>query len=180
MTTESPEALKDKGLKLFQQEDYPAALDAFQHAQEGFLAAGKPLDAAEMLNNQGVVHRMEGRLDEAAEMLKQAGEQFRSAGDISRAAQTQANLAPILSKQKRYQEAVTAYRSAIEDFGTLGDKPRQGETMMALGVLQFDNGERDLGLANYEAGIMMIEKPTGQQKRLRQLLKLRRSLPGGF
>jgi hypothetical protein len=50
---------------------------------------------------------------------------------------------------------------------------------MAKGLLQFQKGQRAAGLAAYEAGLMMVKNPTGKQKRLRSMLKLRKQLLGG-
>src|SRR5690554_4776496 len=54
------ETLKDEGLRLFRIGDHTQALDHFERAYDAHMQAGRPLDAAEMLNNIGVVYRMDG------------------------------------------------------------------------------------------------------------------------
>lgn len=167
------EALKDEGLRLFRIGDHVQALDHFERAYDALMLAGRPADAAEMLNNIGVVHRMDGRLEEAAIALERARECFAENGDRSREAQALGNLAPLYSKQGRVDDAVTAYSQAAQIFGELGDKDRQGEILMALGLLQFRKGDRQTGLGAYEAGLLLVQNPSPRHKRTRTLLKLR-------
>ncbi|HHH41039.1 MAG TPA: tetratricopeptide repeat protein, partial [Chloroflexi bacterium] len=67
-------------------------------------------------------------------------------------------------------------RQAAHIFQELGDRQRAGETLCALGVFYFKRGRRQEALAAYEAGVLLLEHPTGPQKTLRRLLKLRRRL----
>jgi tetratricopeptide (TPR) repeat protein len=62
--------LKDEGLRLFQDGAYQEALEHFEQAYQAFVETDQPLDAAEMLNNSGVIHRVEGRFAEAAGLLE--------------------------------------------------------------------------------------------------------------
>ncbi|HQA69876.1 MAG TPA: tetratricopeptide repeat protein [Aggregatilineales bacterium] len=176
----SPEAdaLKEEGLRLFRIGEHTQALDHFEQAYDAYMAAERPLDAAEMLNNIGVIWRMEDDTGAAAVSLERAREIFAEHGDRSREAQVLGNLAPLYSKQGRIDEAIAAYRTAAEMFGELGDKDRQGETLLALGILQFREGQRQAGLASYEAGLMLIKNPTPKQKRTRMLLKMRKRVTG--
>jgi tetratricopeptide (TPR) repeat protein len=174
-----PEKLKEEGLRLFQEGSYPEALEHFNLACQGFEAAGKTLEAAEMLNNMGVVYRMDGKLAEASEKLENARRIFSEQGDRSREAQTLGNLAPLYNKQGATDRAIQAYTEAATIFDELKDDDRRGEVLMAKGVLLFDKGQRTGGLAAYEAGLMLLKRPTARQKRLRVMLRLRQRLLGG-
>jgi tetratricopeptide (TPR) repeat protein len=132
-----------------------------------------------MLNNMGVVYRVEGNLAEAANKLEKARKTFAEAKDRSREAQTLGNLAPLYSKQGATAKALETYDQAEALFQEISDADRQGEILMAKGLLQFRLGQRSIGLGAYEAGLLLMKSPTGQQKRLRTMLKLRQKLLGG-
>lgn len=173
-----PSDLKEEGLRLFKDGAYQEAIEQFDLAQQGFSQAGQKLDAAEMLNNMGVIHRIEGRLADAARMLEQAKEIFAQVGDRDREAQVLGNLAPLYKKQGDADKALEVYKQAADVFGEIGDKDKQGEILMALGLLQFEKGKRTEGLAAYETGLQMVSHPTGAQKRAQTMLKLRKAILG--
>jgi len=131
------------------------------------------------LNNMGVIHRIEGRLGNAAEMLERAREAFGEAGERSHEAQTLGNLAPLYKKQGNVDKAKETYREAADIFQELGDHDRQGEILMAMGLLLFETGQRSVGLSAYESGLNLVSNPTGQQKRVKTMLALRKRLQGG-
>lgn len=174
-----PETLKEEGLRLFRDGSYPESLEHFNQAYSAFMECGKTLDAAEMLNNMGVIYRIEGKLSEAAEKLERARQIFSENDDRSREAQTLGNLAPLYSKQDAYERAVETFDQAAEIFQELKDDDRRGEVLMAKGILQFKKGQRTSGLAAYEAGLMLLKRPTVKQKVLRISFKLRQRLLGG-
>ncbi|MFL7795070.1 MAG: hypothetical protein AB8I69_23225, partial [Anaerolineae bacterium] len=58
------------------------------------------------------------------------------------------------------------------------DKEHQGETLLALGVQLWKTGDRNEGLATYEAGLQILPKPTVRQKTVRNLLRMRNRLLG--
>src|SRR5688572_24032566 len=161
-TTSEPEKLKEEGLRLFQDGAYAEAIENFNHAHRGFMDAGQNLDAAEMLNNIGVIYRIENQLPQAAEKLEAALKIFEESGDLSRAAQTLGNLAPLYNKQGATDKALATFTRAAEIFEELGDRSRRGEILMAKGVLMFDKGQRAEGLGAYENGLMLLVNPTGK------------------
>lgn len=174
----SAENLKQEGMRLFNLGANDEALEHFERALDQCIQSGDTLQAAEIQNNIGVVHRTEGRLAEAEAALVAAKQAFSEAGDKDREAQTVGNLAPLYIKQGKHEEAMEAYREASRLFGEVNDHDRRGEILMALGLLQFDTGQRQEGLMNYESGIMLIKKPSPKQKRLRSLLKFKSRLMG--
>ena len=70
VTTSEPAKLKEEGLRLFQDGAYAEAIENFNLAHKGFVEVGQPLDAAEMLNNIGVIYRIENQLPQASENWK--------------------------------------------------------------------------------------------------------------
>jgi tetratricopeptide (TPR) repeat protein len=170
----STEALgaKENGLRLFEEGMYEEAAEQFGHAQELFAIAGQELEAAEMLNNLGVVFRLMQNWDQAQASLEEARAAFQRLGDRSREAQALGNLGALLSRQGDQLKAQEYLRDAAGIFGELGDTQRQGETLMALGLQLWKSGDRRGGLAAYQGGLVTLEKPSLQQKILRGLLSL--------
>jgi len=170
--------LKEEGLRLFQEGLYPEAADRFEQARELFAAEDDEVEAAEMLNNLGVVHRMQRDWDRAIEALEAAREAFTGLGDRNREAQVLGNLGGLYAGQGERETAKDCLRAAANTFAELGDEQRYGETLLALGVQYWKTGERQEGLATYQSGLEALDKPSVSQKALRGLLGLRSRLLG--
>ena len=158
----SGQALKDDGLRLFREGLYDEAAAKFREAQEFFQAEEVGVEAAEMLNNLGVVHRMQGNWDDAIAAFVEAKGNFALLGDRSREAQTLGNLGGLYSSKGDREKSKECLQAAADLFGELGDTQRQGETLLALGV------------QSWKTGIM--DHPTASQKVLRSLLGVRNRL----
>jgi tetratricopeptide (TPR) repeat protein len=175
----SAQELKEEALRLFHEGLYEEALVKFRQAQEAFAAEGNEVDAAEMVNNLGIIHRMQGQWDEAIAALDEAREAFVRLDDRSREAQALGNLGGLYASKGDRDKSAEYLRQAADIFSELGDGQRLGETLQALGVQRWKTGDRGGGLATYEAGLHSLEKPTVSQKTLRGLLGLRNRLMGG-
>jgi tetratricopeptide (TPR) repeat protein len=174
----SAQELKDEGLRLFREGLYEEAIAAFENAREAFAAEGNEVESAEMLNNLGVVYRMQQRWDEAIAALEQARETFVHLGDRNREAQALGNLGGLYASKREREKAKECLRQAADLFATSGDAQRQGETLLALGVQAWKTGDRGGGVATYQAGLDLLESPTVDQRALRGLLKVYNSLLG--
>lgn len=175
----SPHTLKDEGLRLFQEGLYLEAADRFDKARQLFVAEGDQLEATEMVNNLGIVHRMERKWDEAVAALEEAREGFAQLGDRSREAQVLGNLGGLYASQGQREAARINLREAATAFADLKDNQRQAETLLALGVQKWKTGDRQGALATYQAGLQILERPSFGQKILRILLQFRAGLLGG-
>jgi tetratricopeptide (TPR) repeat protein len=175
----SAQELKEEGLRLFQEGLYEEAVAKFNKAQEEFAAEGNDTEVAEMVNNLGVIYRMQGQWDEAITALEEARATFVRLGDRSREAQTLGNLGGLYASKGERDKAQECLRQAADIFADLGDEQRHGETLLALGVQEWKTGDRSGGLASYEAGLHTLEKPTAGQRALRSLFGLRDKLLGG-
>lgn len=172
----SGQALKDEGVRLFQEGLYDEAAAKFREAQELFQAEENGVEAAEMLNNLGVVHRMQGNWDEAIAALEESKGSFALLGDRSREAQTLGNLGGLYASKGDREKAKECLLAAADVFGELGDTQRQGETLMALGVQSWKTRNRSEGMAIYESGLGKLDHPTAAQKALQSLLGVRNRL----
>ncbi len=177
--TSTAQGLKQEGLRLFQEGLYDESLNTFKQAHEKFIAEGNEIEAAEMVNNLGVVYRMQGKWDEAIAALEEARTAFVRLGDRSREAQALGNLGGLYASKREREKAKECLRQAADIFAELGDEQRRGETLIALGLQEWKTGDRRAGLATYEAGLQTLKKPTVSQKTLRGLLKIRARLLGG-
>jgi|GEM_PF-4993075 len=90
--------MKEEGLRLFQEGLYPEAAEKFEQARRTFESEGEVVEAAEMLNNIGIVHRMRREWDQAIEALERAQSAFAELSDRSREAQVLGNLGRPLRK----------------------------------------------------------------------------------
>lgn len=173
------ETLQAEGLRLFEEGLYEEAAVRFGQAQEMFAATGKELEAAEALNNLGVTYRLIQKWEQAQAALDEARAAFARMGDRNREAQALGNLGGLLASQGDRLRAQEYLRQAADIFAELGDTQREGETLVALGTQMWKAGDRRGGIATYEAGLLMLERPTVQQKAIRGLLRLRSRLLGG-
>jgi tetratricopeptide (TPR) repeat protein len=172
----SAQELKQEGLRLFAEGLNEEAGAMFRQAQVLFAAEGNQLEAAEMLNNLGLVHRVQHRYDEAREALEAARGAFVRLGDRGREAQALGNLGGLYATLGDYATAKELLRQAATIFEELGDDQHRAETLLALGGILWKTGERTEGLVTYETGLQCLKKPTLSQKTLRGLLALRSRL----
>lgn len=166
------EELQQEGLRLFQEGLYDEAARRLSEAMEHFAEDGREVEAGEMLNNIGIIRRKQSRWEEACAALEEAHRTFVRAEDKSREAQALGNLASVYASLKRREDAEKAWVTASSLFDELGDRQKQGDTMMALGLSLFKSGQRQEGLATYQAGMAMVEKPTLTQRLYKFLLRM--------
>ena len=174
----SAQDTKEEGLRLFQEGLYPEAAEKFEQAREMFVAEEDEVEAAEMLNNLGVVHRMQRDWDKAIAALEEARAAFTRLCDRNREAQVLGNLGGLYAGQGKRDMAKECLQEAAGLFGELGDEQRHGETLLALGVQHWKSGDRQEGLVTYQAGLETLKEPSVGQKALRSLLDLRTRLLG--
>jgi tetratricopeptide (TPR) repeat protein len=174
----SAQDMKEEGLRLFEEGLYPEAADRFEQARELFIAEEDEIEAAEMLNNLGVVHRMQRDWDKAIAALEEARAAFTKSRDRNREAQVLGNLGGLYAGQGEREMAKECLQEAASLFADLGDEQRHGETLLALGVQHWKSGDRQEGLMTYQAGLETLKKPSVGQKALRSLLNLRTTLLG--
>lgn len=172
------QTLKEDGLRLWEEGLYEEAAAKFEQAQEQFAAQGDELEAAEMVNNLGVIHRVLGRWDEAIAALDEARAAFARLGDRNREAQALGNLGGTYASRGERDKAQEYLRQAADIFGELGEKQLQGETLQALGVQQWKAGDRSAALATYQSGLQTLKKPSIKDRIVGSLLNLRSKLVG--
>jgi tetratricopeptide (TPR) repeat protein len=177
--TTTAQELKKEGLRLFHEGLYDEAAANFEQAKEMFITEGNDLEAAEMVNNLGVIYRAQDKWDQAIAALEEARAAFVKLGDRNREAQTLGNLGGLYAEKRERDKAKECLRQAADIFAEIGDKDHQGETLVALAEQQMKTGEREAGIATYMAGVQLQQKPTLRQKAMRGLFGLYTRLLGG-
>ncbi|MCA9977500.1 MAG: tetratricopeptide repeat protein, partial [Anaerolineales bacterium] len=79
--------LKTEGLRLFQAGAYDEAVTTFETAVTAYKTAGDMAGQGEMLNNIGVIRRLQGKREPAQTALTEAAALFVQVGDHNRQAQ---------------------------------------------------------------------------------------------
>jgi tetratricopeptide (TPR) repeat protein len=166
----APEDTRKEGLRLFHEGLYSESIAAFEQARAAYDAAGDQTGAAEMVNNLGVVYRMNRQWHEAARSLEEARALFHKLGDQNRESQALGNLGGLYASMGKRDKARECLRQAADNFAELGDSQRQGETLMALGVQVWRSGDRREGTAVYRAGLETLQRPALGHKVLRATL----------
>ncbi|MCX7680530.1 MAG: tetratricopeptide repeat protein [Anaerolineae bacterium] len=172
----SAQELKSEGQRLFYEGLYEEAAAAFERARALFAAAGNEGEAAEMVNNLGLVHHSQGKWDEAIAALEQARATFVRLGDRSREAQVLANMSRPYAAKGEPEKARECLQQAADIFAALGDEQRRGEVLLEMSRQMWKSGARSEAVATFEAGLQTLQKPSISQKALRSLLNLRNRL----
>jgi tetratricopeptide (TPR) repeat protein len=175
----SPQELKDKGMRLFQQGKHKDALTAFEQAAAAFAAQEDVGNQAEMLNNMGVIQRVQGQLDTAVTTLNQAADLFAQIGDSTRHAQTLGNLGDIYAQQKQYTEAARHYSDAAAQFAQSNEKEKQAQVLRALSLMELRRGHWLAATVRMEESLQVRPRLSFPQRIFKWLLRFANRLLGG-
>lgn len=175
----NPQALKDEGMRLFQQGKRREALTAFEQAAIGFAAQDDLGNQAEMLNNIGVVQRVQGEWETAVSTLTQAADLFHQIGDTSRQAQTLGNLGDLFAGQKNYPEAARHYSNAAAQFAQSNEKEKQAQVLRALSLMELRRGQWLAAIMRMEESLQARPRPSLPQRLFKALLRFANRLLGG-
>ncbi|MFL7793544.1 MAG: tetratricopeptide repeat protein, partial [Anaerolineae bacterium] len=114
--TKTGQELKEEGMRLFHEGLYDEAAAKFKQAQEAFAAEENEIEVAEIVNNLGVVYRLQDKWDEAIAALEEARATFSKLGDRGREAQTLGNLGGLYADKNERDKAKESLRRAADIF----------------------------------------------------------------
>lgn len=171
-------AIQERGIKLYQQRDYEAAIKLFRQAQEGYDHANQPDMVAEMKTNVGLSYRSLGQYQLALDEMQSALHTFQQLGDSRRAAQVLGNMGGVYLEMDDKEQAYVCYRQAADTFLEIGETKMYGETLLAIARMQFKDGKIWTSAATYEIGLDNIDKLSIGQKFLKRLFKVKNRLSG--
>lgn len=175
----SPQDLKEEGLRLFQQGKRSEALAVFEQAAAGFAAQEDVVSQAEMLNNIGVIQRVQGQMEAAVATLTQAADLFNQIGDASRHAQTLGNLGDLYAGQKNYTEAARHYSNAAAQFAQSNEKEKQAQVLRALSLMELRRGQWLAAIMRMEESLQARPRLSLPQRLFKWLLRFANRLLGG-
>jgi tetratricopeptide (TPR) repeat protein len=175
----SPHDLKDEGMRLFQQGKRREALATFEQAAAGFAAQEDVGNQAEMLNNIGVIQRVQGELDTAVSTLIHAADLFNQVGDASRHAQTLGNLGDLYAGQKKYTDAARHYSNAAAQFAQSNEKEKQAQVLRALSLMELRRGQWLAAIMRMEESLQARPRLSFPQQMFKWLLRFAKRLLGG-
>jgi tetratricopeptide (TPR) repeat protein len=171
MSTTS-EQLNQQGLKAFQSKDYPAAIQAFQAALEGFQAEGDELAAAETANNLSVAHLKAGDAQAAWSVIKYTDQVFMKSGDQRRLAMTLGNQAAALESIGELNVALAKYSECADLLKTLGDQETRSSVLRSLSEVQMRTGHQLEAMATMDAALNHQKRLSPVEQFLKKLLKI--------
>lgn len=128
--------LKEEGLALFRQGKREEALTKFEEAAASYEASDNPIGRAEVLNNIGVIERVEGEWAASSSAFKAAEQIFATEGDRNRQAQVLGNLGDLHAYKGEQEVAAGYYSAGIELFAEDGDREKQAMLLRALSLLR--------------------------------------------
>ena len=175
----TPHTLKDEGMRLFQQGKRREALAIFEQAAASFAAQEDVGGQAEMLNNIGVIQRVQGQTDTAVTTLTQAAELFQQIGDASRRAQTLGNLGDLYAGQKKYTEAARHYSNAAAQFAQSKEKEKQAQVLRALSLMELRRGQWLAAIMRMEESLQARPRLSFPQRLFKWMLRFANRLLGG-
>ena len=170
--------LKAEATAHFQQGRRAEALATFTAAAQAYQAANRPLDQAEMLNNIGVIQRLQGEYQAALTTFTEATTLFAQADDPHRQAMVLGNIGDLYADRKERVEAARNYSDAAELFAQVGDKERQSQVLRALSLLGVRNMRWLEALAYMEQSLTVRPRLGLGQRIFRGLIRFMMALMG--
>lgn len=136
MIEQSPDMLKEQGLTLFKGGDYDGAVSHFRSAAAAFVRENRLDGQAEMLNNIGVICRLQGSRQAAGDALNEAAVLFAELGDALGRAQVLGNLGDLHADKRDYGAAARYYGDSAALLASLGDGQKQAQVLRAYSLMQ--------------------------------------------
>lgn len=169
----TPQQLAEEGTASFQKGQYESAARSFAAAAEGYTAAGKPLDAAEMKNNQSVAMLKAGDNRGALEAVLGTEAVFQAAGDIRRQGFAAGNEASALEAVGRLDEAARGYQRSADLLEQAGEDQMRATVLQSLSALQIKQGKGIDAAISMQSGLAGVKKPTLKQRVTKALVRFR-------
>lgn len=132
--------LYEEAMQTFRQGDYAAALAKFEGALVVFQGENRQLEQYELLNNMGVVYRLQQNWGKAIQALQAAIDGFIQLGNNSRLGQAWANLGDVHAAQRNYDEAMGCYGNASELLAAAEDREKQASVLRVMSLLEVRRG----------------------------------------
>ena len=169
----TPQQLAEEGSKAFQKRQYENAAHSFAAAAEGYSAAGKSLDSAEMKNNQSVALLKTGNAQGAYDAVAGTDSIFQAAGDLRRQGFAVGNEASALEALNRLDEAAQKYQRSADLLEEAGEDQMRATVLQSLSLLQLRQGKTIDAAYSMQTGAAGVKKPTFKQRLTKALIRFR-------
>lgn len=180
MGDKTAEELKEEGLTLFNHGRRDEALLFFQQAAEDYGEDEDLQGQGEMLNNIGVIYRLDRNWGAAEESLIQASDIFSRSGDEIRQAQVLGNLGDLSNRRKDYLEAERYYSDSSNLFAAAGEQTMQADVLRALSLMHIRRRNLWAAADSMQRSLKVRPKMSIPQRMLFWLMQLAtRVLSGG-
>jgi tetratricopeptide (TPR) repeat protein len=173
------DALKEEGLALFRRGMHDEARAKFEEARASYVAGGDAHGAAEMLNNIGVVARVQRDYDAADEAFSAASDSFAEAGDQAGRATVLANLGDLDAARGDAEAAARHYSDAAELFAEAGDHDKQSQLLRALSLMRLRQRRFYEAISLMELSLSAQPRPGPLQRIFLVMLRFLSRLMGG-
>ena len=172
METKDIKQLVDEAKQAYDKGEYKQAAIIFERAAQSYQAQENLLLAAEMANNQSVALLQAKDPEAALEAVRGTEEVFQQAGEVVKQAIAIGNRAAALESLSRFEEAEAAYQRSADLLKENGEMDLYAHVMKTLSAVQIRQGKQLEALANMQAGMERLEKPSFKQRLLKKLLKI--------
>jgi tetratricopeptide (TPR) repeat protein len=140
MAKVDPQSAREKALSSFRRGARQEALAEFELALAGFKKRDDELGQAEVLNDMGVLYRLNGQTQAAIDALRQSETIFSQLGEHNRRGQSLGNLGDAYAGNRQRDEAARCYSDAAALFASDGDREKQSQVLRAFSLLRLRQG----------------------------------------
>lgn len=171
--------LKEEGLGLFRRGLHDEALAKFQKAAASYAEAGEAAGRGEVLNNIGVIRRVQREWEAAIAAFREAEEIFAETGDENRRAQVLGNLGDLYATQGEREKAARHYSDAAELMAQSGDREKQADLLRTLSLLRLRQRRVMEAMVLMEQSLSTRPRLNPMQRLFRGLIRFAMGLMGG-
>jgi tetratricopeptide (TPR) repeat protein len=164
------EKIIDQAKWAYENKKYKESAELFARAAESYDAAGDPLQAAEMKNNQSVALLQAGNAQASLEAVTGTDDIFASTGDLKRQGMALANKAAALEALRRKEEALDCYERSAILLEKAGEKDLRADVMRSIAGMQVSQGKFTDAVMSMQSGLIEVEKPSLKQRLLKKIL----------
>jgi len=167
-----PQALREEGLRHYQQGALDEAIACFSEAHSLYLEKGDKRSMAEVLNNLGVIYYQQQRWSEAAEAFEEAHQAFIAMEDAHGQAQILGNLGSLYRASGQLGKAAQHFKDALTLFHRLGDDQAESATWRALSAVHLRQRRWLEAILAYDSSLDCLTRLSLGQRLLHLLLGL--------
>lgn len=163
--------LQEKGLALFRRGEHAKALETFKVAADAYAAAEDSSGEGEMLNNIGVIYRLQGNTSDALAVFKEAETIFHDLAAWDQKGQVLGNLGDLHAANRNRDEAARCYSDAAALFAGAGEPEKQSQVLRALSLLRLRQGSWLEAMMRMEESLSCRPRISLPQRMFRGILR---------